>query len=56
MITEVKGTESYYGYMSLRVADDSFQWGIPSYDGTSWTDISEETYNALMKHNEEYEK
>lgn len=59
MTTEIKEVQigtigNYYGELHLRmIGQERYQWGIPSYDNTSWEDIPLYLVKALIKFEEQ---
>ena len=47
---------NYYGNLSVKEKGGKFYWGIENYNGTYWEEISEDLYNALLKHDSWLEK
>ena len=41
---------NYYGGLEVKEDAGKFYWGIEDYDGTSWDEIPEELYTALIKY------
>ena len=49
METRIGNIGNYHGGLSVKKEDGKFYWGIQDWDDTSWEEISETLYDALLK-------
>ena len=47
---------NYYGGIKVKVENEKFYWGIEDYDGTTYKEIPEYLYFALIKFDKDQNK
>lgn len=55
MITSIEQLTGYFGHLELKKEEGKHYWGLEDYNGTSFKEIPEYLYNAILKFTEDTE-
>ena len=45
----IKEIQNYYGCLKIKSKNNKFYWGISGISGRTWSEISKELYDILLK-------